>query len=720
MRRSRVLVAAAGLFLGLAVLWLRVGWLQVVQHAYYAGRAELNQEQRVLVRPVRGEILDRNGRPLARDLMTCSVSAAPREMKDPAVVARGLAAMLHLNARRLTSEFRAHPRFVWVARHLPPAVGEDVAKRKWRGVHLSVETQRDYTLGEAACEIVGRTDLDNTGVDGLELQLDGELRGRPGWSTLFRVGSHRTVGLPRGLRRAPTDGNVAVLTLDADLQGIVEQHLRLAVDSLHAVRGFALFLDPRTGEILASVCVPHLPPGKARNWPFTDQYEPGSTFKMVVAGTALEEELARPGQYFTSGRGRVQVAPDCRFTDCHQADGFTFRDAVRYSSNIVMGKLGMVVGPQRLYRYATALGFGSLTGVDFPGETPGRLRSPDRWSARSCPTIAIGHEVAVTPLQLALAYAAVANGGVLMEPLLVRELRDPDGNVLRRYTPRAAHRVFSPATTVTLREMLAAVVDSGTARAARVPSLPVAGKTGTAQKFDPVTRTYGRGMYLSSFVGFAPVEQAGLVGIVVIDEPHSRHYYGGEIAAPVFREVMLDLRRLPDGPLGTGSTQVAARPPAPAPVIVPDLRLLPAREAERRLAGQGLRARFEGQGPRALAQEPAAGQAAERGARVTVWLAAPDDSGRHTLPDLTGLPLREALRELGRLQVQARISGRGLVVRQSPAPGSPLTPRTECQLWCEPGVVRAALPGPTRGAGTPPPPAVGGGRPVVLAVRGRP
>ena len=181
-------MAAAGLLLGLVVLWLRVGWLQVARHSYYAGRAELNQEQRVLIRPVRGELLDRRGRPLARDLLTCSVSAAPREMADPAVVARGLAALLHLDARRLAAEFRAHPRFVWVARHQSPERGEAVAARKWRGVHLSVETRRDYTLGTAASEILGRTDLDDSGVDGLELQLDGELRGRPGWSTIFRVG----------------------------------------------------------------------------------------------------------------------------------------------------------------------------------------------------------------------------------------------------------------------------------------------------------------------------------------------------------------------------------------------------------------------------------------------------------------------------------------------------------------------------------------------------
>ncbi len=687
-------MAAAGLLLGLVVLWLRVAWLQVVQHPYYAGRAELNQEQRVLVRPVRGELLDRRGRPLARDLLTWSVSAAPREMADPAAVARGLATLLHLDARRLANEFRAHPRFVWVARHQPPEVGEAVAGRKWRGVHLSVETRRDYTLGAAASEILGRTDLDDSGVDGLELQLDGELRGRPGWSTLFRVGRNRTVGLPRGLRRAPTDGHSAVLTLDFDLQGIVEHHLARAVDTLRAVRGFALFLDPRTGEILASVCVPHLPPGKARNWPFTDQYEPGSTFKVVAAGTALEENLARPDQYFEAGYGRVLVAPGCRFQDSHEARGFTFRAAVQYSSNIVMSKLGMLAGPERLYRYATSLGFGSLSGLDFPGEAGGRLHSPAHWSARSCPTIAIGHEVSVTPLQLALAYAAIANGGVLMEPMLVREVRDAEGRVLHRYGPRASHRVFSEATTATLREMLVAVVDSGTARSARIPGIALAGKTGTAQKYDPAIRTYARDKYLSSFVGFAPAGGPTLVGVVVIDEPRTGHYYGGEIAAPVFREVMLDLRRLPDGPFGTGSTEVAAKPPAPAAVVVPDLRLLPRLAVERRLAQHGLRARFEGRGPRALAQVPAAGQAAERGASVVVWLAAPVDSAGLLLPDLVGLPLREALRRLTLWQVQTRIIGSGVVVRQTPAAGTPLLPGSRCRLWCDPAAAPAASPSP--------------------------
>lgn len=679
-------MAAAGLGLGLLVLWLRVGWLQVVRHAHYEMRAQLNQEQRVLVRPVRGSLLDRRGRVLARDLETYSVSAAPREMRDPAATARDLGRILGLDARKLARDFAGRPRYLWVARRISPVLGTRVADLHRDGVYLSLETKREQVLGSAASEILGSTNLDDTGIEGLELQLDDELRGHPGWVTRIRDGRGRPHAVPRGMRRDAEDGHQVVLTLDADLQSIVEGHLAAAVDTLHAKRGFAVFLDPRTGEILASVDVPHLPPGKMRNWNFTDQYEPGSTFKVVTAGAVLEEELAKPDQVFEAGLGRTPIAPGAAFADVHHQKEYTFFDAMRWSSNIVMGRLGLLLGPERLYRYATSLGFGSLTGVEFPGEVGGKLRSPSQWSARSCPTIAIGHEIAVTALQLALAYGAVANGGVLMRPQLVREIRDSDGNVLQRDPPQASHRVFSEATTRTLRTMLAAVVDSGTARAAQVPGLHVGGKTGTAQKYDPRIGTYGRNMYVSSFAGMAPVEAPTLVGVVVVDEPKGRHHYGGDAAAPVFRETLLDLLRLPHGPFEVDPAAVAARPPAPAPTTVPDLRLLTPRLAERTLEARGLMPHLHGEGDRVLAQLPAAGAAVERGAAVTLWLAAPQDSSGQVLPDLTGLPVREALRELGLRRVQPHIEGRGRVVRQSPAPGTRLPLGGPCRLWCEPGV----------------------------------
>jgi stage V sporulation protein D (sporulation-specific penicillin-binding protein) len=683
-RKSRVLVAAAGLLFCLLALWARLVWLQIVCHERFEARAERNQEQRVLLPPVRGELLDRHGRPLARDLVTCAISAAPGEMKDPSGVARDLGRALSRDPRVLERAFARRPRFLWVARHVAPELGDRVLALGETGVYVSHETQREYPLGAASCEIVGRTDLDNSGVEGLELQLDGELRGHPGWATRFRDGRGQTHTLPRGLKREPEDGEDVVTTVDADLQAIVETHLARAVDTLDAVRGFAVFLDPRSGEIMASVSVPHIGPGKASNWTFTDSYEPGSTYKIVVAGAALEEGVARPDQVFeASASGEALIAPGARFHDVHKQERYTFRDAVRWSSNIVMGRLGLLVGPERLYRYSAALGFGSLTGVGYPGEAAGRLRSPSHWSQRSCPTIAIGHELSVTALQLALAYGAIANGGVLMEPMLVRETHGGRDGV-HSEAPRASRRVFSEATTRTLREMLTAVVDSGTAKAARIPGLAIAGKTGTAQKYDAAVGTYGKGMYLSSFAGFVPANDPCLVGVIVIDEPRGKHYYGGEVAAPVFREVVKDLRRLPHGPFDPGVSQVAARPPAPAPVTVPDLMLLPPDAAERRLLSLGLRAHLEGQGERVLAQSPAAGEAVERGASVTAWLEAPADSAGGVLPDLAGLPVREALRRLTLCQLPAHIEGRGVVVRQSPGPGTRLPLPEPVRLWCEP------------------------------------
>ncbi len=678
-------MAAAGLFLGLLAIWLRVAWLQVVEHERFAERADRNQEQRVLLRPVRGQLLDRRGRLLARDLLTYSVSAAPREMQRPARTARDLARVLGMKATRLERAFARRPRFLWVARRVPPAVGQRIAAQRARGVYLSTETQRVYPLGPASSEVLGRTNLDQRGVDGLELQLDGVLAGRSGWATLFRDGQGRAHKLPGGVQRRPVHGQHVVLTLDADLQAIVENRLAQAVDSLDAVRGFALFMNPRTGEILASVCVPHLPAGKSRDWNFTDMVEPGSTYKVVTAGAALEENLARPNQVFeASATGQAKVAPGAIFHDVHKEERFTFRDAVRWSSNIVIGKLGVALGPERLYRYSTALGMGSLTGVDFPGETAGKLRSPDRWSLRSAPTIAIGHEISVTPVQLVLAYAAIANGGVLMRPMLVREVRDATGSTVRRFRPVAERRVFSEQTTGTLREMLTSVVDSGTARAARLPGLGIAGKTGTAQKYDAEAGGYGVGLYVSSFAGFAPAGDPQLVGVVVIDEPRGKRYYGGEVAAPIFRQVISDLRGLPRGPLDTTPALIAARPPRPAPVVVPDVRLLPPPAAADRLMALGLHARLKGDGPRALAQVPAAGVAVERGSAVEVWLAAPEDSTGRSLPDLTGLSVREALRVLTLRRIPARIVGSGLVVRQSPVAGTQVPLRGTCVLYCQP------------------------------------
>lgn len=684
LRKSRVLVAAAGLFLGLACLWVRVGWLQLGLHGHFVARAAENQQLRLKLIPKRGELLDRHGRVLAHDLLVSRIAVYRPQLKDPAGAAAKLAPVLGEPVAKLRRRLEAARGYEWITRDVPPEVGDRVRALRIEGVDVEDETRRDYRLGPAASEILGRTNRDNVGVDGLEYQFDARLGGQSGWVTAIRAGARRTLRLPGAEHRPARDGSSLVLTLDSELQSIVERHLARAVDTLGARRGFALFLDPWTGEILAAACVPHLEPGKAKNWNITDQYEPGSTYKVVVAGAALEENLARVDEYFAaSATGAAELFPGFRLRDAHARAGYTFFGAMQHSSNIVCARLGLRLGDERLYRYSTALGFGSLTGVEFPGEAAGKLRPVSHWQPRSAPTISIGHELSVTPLQLALAYGAIANGGVLMQPMLVREERSSSGKTLRRWLPQPEHRVFSEATTATLREMLSAVVDSGTATSARLAGFSIAGKTGTAQKYDAKSRGYGRGMYIASFAGIAPADHPRLVGVVVVDEPPRNLYYGGQVAAPVFREIVLDLMRRREGVLGPVHGPVAARPPEVPAVIAPDLRLLPPRQAERRLRDFGLHARFEGRGPRVLSQSPAAGQPVDRGGSVTAWLSPPGDSVHRTLPDLTGMPMREALRQLTVRQVRPRLSGHGLVVRQDPPPGTPLPLEGSCTLWCE-------------------------------------
>jgi cell division protein FtsI/penicillin-binding protein 2 len=677
-------MAAAGLFLLLVCLWARVAWLQLALHDHFVARAAENQLQRRKLIPRRGELLDRNGHVLAHDLLVSRVAVYRPQLEDLSRTAAKLSPLVGEPERALRQRLEKTHGFSMLQGEIPPEDGEAVRALRLPGVVVEDETHRDYRLGAAAAEILGRTNRDNVGVDGVEYQYDNDLGGQSGWVTMIRAGNSRVLKLPGAEGRAARDGASLKLTIDAELQSIVEQHLARAVDTLKAKRGFAIFVDPWTGEIRAAACVPHLPPGQAKNWTFTDQYEPGSTFKVVVAGATLEEGLAKPSEYFVASEtGRAEILPNVFIKDAHAHAGYTFFGAIQNSSNIVCGKLGLRLGAERLYRYATSLGFGEATGIEFPGETAGKLRPIAAWQPRSTPTIAIGQEVAVTPLQLAMAYAAIANGGVLMQPMLTSELRAADGRLLRRWQPQPVRRVFSAATCGELHEMLCAVVDSGTATAARLPGLKIAGKTGTAQKVDQATHRYGNHMYMASFAGFAPAEHPRLVGVVVIDEPSGSEYYGGQVAAPVFREVMLDLMRQPASLLGEASGPIASRPPAVPAVTAPDLRLLPPREAERRLREYGLRARFEGEGSRVLSQVPAAGEPAERGSSVIAFLSPPADSLGRVLPNLIGMPTREALRQLSLRQVTCRLTGRGLVVRQEPAPGSALPLAGGCRLWCE-------------------------------------
>lgn len=694
--RGRILLAAFLALVCAGALLTRLVAIQVFAHERFEARAEQNQEGRVLLPPRRGDIVDRHGSLLASDVSSYSVHAVPRLMRDPAATARRLASVLSLEPDKLRREFAKRPHFAWVSRRVEPEQLASVQKLGLPGVFWNHVARREYPGGSSCQQVTGKVNLDGHGVEGIEHKYDEDLAGESGWATYIRDGAGGQVMLPRSPRRDPSHGLRLVLTIDAEVQGAVMSRLEEAVRETGARQAAAVLLDPHSGEIWSFGAAGPAAEGARRQPVVSDTYEPGSTFKLVVTAAALEEEVAATSSVFHAGNGSYDFGK-FSIRDVHGYGDLTLFDAFRYSSNVVAGKLALLVGRERYYRYATLFGFGSLTGVDFPGEIGGKLRPPHQWSERSLPTLAIGQELTVTPLQLAAAYGAVANGGWLVKPHLVKAKVDPAGDDVRDVKARTVQRVLSEQTAATLRSMLRAVVDSGTAKKAGLPWAPVGGKTGTAEKYDPAVRTYSASKYISSFVGIVPAEEPKLVCLVLVDEP-TRGHYGGEVAAPVFRRILEDIRRIPEGPLSPKLARVQVRPSefrAP-PSEVPEVRFMPTDRARAVLAESGFRVRVEGRGTHVYDQKPAAGERLGRGEWVEIAL---EPAGDGIFPSVMGLTLREAINRLGKVGVNPIVEGSGVVVEQNPPPGSVIERAQTCLLRARPSsdAAVAQAPGGRRG-----------------------
>src|SRR5438270_616426 len=539
--RRRALVVAVFLCLWMVAVGARLTYLQTSQHEWLARRARAQQLDVEPQAAARGLILDRQGRELARSVSVDSFFADPREVADADEAAAGLARALKCDrdslAARLKGAKEANRGFVWLARKVDEGQARAVRELKIRGVYSVEEQQRRYPNGALAAHVVGFVGLDDKGLAGVEQVYDAALTGEPG----------RMVASTDAKRRAfesegagPQDGQTLVLTVDQTVQFIVERELAAAVEKTHAKSGAAVVLDPRTGEILALANAPAFDANDAadvsadarRNAALQNIYEPGSTFKVVAYSGSLEEKLIRPDDKIECP-GTITVFG--RTVHDHARGTLTATEALAKSSNVAAIKLGLKLGNERLYDYIRRFGFGSKTDVELPGETAGLVRPVAKWQPTSIGSVPIGQEVGVTPVQMAAAYASIANDGVRVAPHLVREVRDAEGHVVEQSQPES-HRVVSAETARELRGMLEMVTLKGTARAARLEGYTAAGKTGTAQKVDPRTHAYSQTKYVGSFVGFAPVENPAAVIIVVLDEPVGSHQ-GGAVAAPVFSDI---------------------------------------------------------------------------------------------------------------------------------------------------------------------------------------
>ena len=636
LRRLR-LVALLGLLV-FAVLFARLFAIQVLGHKRLARAARSQQTERVILEPPRGRILDRHLRPLADNASVSQVSVNLSEVRDLRATKRLVAWIA--GQRGVDRMNRRRGSYVPVTQRLSPEKELALAGASLpRGMHVEQVPTRVYPLEDVARSVVGLVGVDGEGLEGLEQVHDRELRGENGWATMMRDGRGLRHQLPQSFVKMPEPGGSLVSTIDRDAQSIVTMRLKEALRQTGARSAMGIFADPATGDILAMATVDAAGVGgdRHRNRLIADQYEPGSTFKLLAGCAALEEGIVAPDDSFWVEKGEADFGGFSIHDSHPESDWYTFREATAKSSNVGYAHIGTRVGAERLYSYARLFGFGQPTRIGLPGEAPGQIRHPDRWSARSLATISIGQEVLVTPVQLLMAYCAVANGGTLVRPRLATAILNDDGEPVKTFPVERVRRVLAETTTATFRSFLRDAVLSGTAGEAALPWCAVAGKTGTAQKSVP-GRGYEPGRYISSFVGLIPADRPSLVGLVILDEPRGS-YYGGAVAAPVFRDIVaawaaqgLGPIRMPVGSVLTrepkaeapeAPTETPAEPAeAVAPGRFPDLRGLDMRVAvARATAASGARPEVRGSG-RVVDQTPAPGARLAPGGRIVLLCAA--------------------------------------------------------------------------------------------------
>ena len=542
-KRARVVVAGALLGLGFLVIVARLFQLQVIQAADLGQKAGRQHHKVLTVEGGRGTIYDRNGKILSMNLDVPSVFGEPRVIADMRGTASRLAGVLLTDGRQMEAKLKNGRDFVWLERRLAPEAAQRVRALALPGIGLIPEGRHFYPNGTLLAHVLGFASVDNQGLEGLERRYDARLRGERGHFVVERDALGGAV-FPKGLNyAAPSAGQDLVLTIDEVIQYIAEHELEQVVAKTRADAGTVIVSEPKTGAILALAVWPTFDPNRPgsdpnlwRNRAITDTYEPGSTLKIVTAAAALEEDLCSPDDLVYGEDGKY-VVENTVVHDHHKHGWMTFAEVLQKSSNIGIIKVGQRLGADRLAKYLAGFGFGQKTEVDLQGEVRGLLKDEQAWARRSLASISMGQEVGITALQLTMAASAIANGGWVMRPYLVSEIRAPSGQTLARFGPAARRRVISSATSRMMIDILRGVVlPGGTGTIAALPGYDVAGKTGTAQKLDPATKRYSSTRTVASFVGFLPADDPQLTILVVVDEPKTDQW-GGTVAAPVFQRI---------------------------------------------------------------------------------------------------------------------------------------------------------------------------------------
>ena len=643
--RARLFVGAGIFILWAAAIQARLVYLQVHKHQELEARAA-NQSARTMdISAKRGDIVDRHGRVLAYSVESDSVYGVPSEIKNAQeaawLICGALGDCASKEQEALAGRLQQKRAFVYVRRRVTPQQARRVAELQLEGIDFIKEDRRFYPKKQLAAQLLGFVGVDNKGLAGIEAAYDTQISGATG-KLLYQTDA-RGRAFSR-LERPPTAGASVELSIDEYLQHVAERELREGVARNRASGGTVIIMDPNTGEILALANEPTFNPNafsiatpqERRNRAVQDIYEPGSTFKVVTASAALEEQVIGPDDVIDVSGGRIRFGSRV-IDDTHDYGSLSFTDVIVKSSNVGAIKVGLRLGPDRLSAYVRRFGFGRALSPDFPGETSGIVWDPAKLDNSALASVSMGYQVGVTPLQMVAAVSSVANGGDLIQPRVVRALvREGRRTEVK---PTMLGRTVSKATSVLLTGIMEQTVERGTATYAQVPGYTIAGKTGTASKL--VDGRYSGTDYFASFVGFLPSRNPVAAIIVVLDSPHAHGYYGGPIAGPVFQKI------------AEATLRHFGVPPslnAPPPVLV------------------------------ALRDGTDAIQPV-RSLRPAAILPAGAGSSASDMPDFRGLGAREALKATARIGLSARIYGSGVVATQRPVAGTPLEPGMTTELW---------------------------------------
>jgi cell division protein FtsI/penicillin-binding protein 2 len=679
------------------VVLVKLFEIQVVESAKYKLAAKKQYESRISLRPERGLIFDRKLNALVTNASSYSFAADPNMIDNKDSVASIFAVVFEKEKSYYLEKLNTeNTSFIWLERRAEEKYSSRLKDMNVSGVIKLNEPHRIYNYSPLASQVVGLTDIDNNGLAGIELECDKLLAGEEGYVVMQKDGLGKKRPAIEYPRKEPVNGNNIVLTIDMNVQKIVEEELLHGVNINSADGGKCIVLAVRTGEILGmnSVLNSDNDDINYRNKLtfLTDLYEPGSTFKVVSAAASLEEGLQSKTDVIYTHGGEYEFY-GLRIKDSHKFNSLSFQQVIEQSSNIGMIEVASQLGKERFYKYARDLGFGITTGIDLPGEVKGLLKKPVEFSPVSLKYMAIGYEVLVTALQMANAYACIANNGVLMRPYVIKRILAPDGSIIKENMPTRIRQVVSRSTARTLTELLYGAVERGTGTEAKIDNVKVAGKTGTAQKL--VDGSYSRKKYTASFIGYFPAEDPQIVICVIIDAPGSGEFYGGHVAAPVFKQIAsriiainglieytdpLIIAEHNEDVKFAGQTAGINSPKDWNSLNLEGLRV---EDAAAFLLENKIDFEIDGDSKNAVVTGHKCTGEEEGNFKIILYTKEQnegekppyevlDHKAELKMPDLTGLSLRKCIKRLSSLGVEYKINGTGRVITQKPEAGSVL------------------------------------------------